>query len=344
VFFTRSGFDFADAGTPIADYYVWRRIDDSLAARVQIEGEPIAREKLRLALPSRGDAGSVPRATEGQDLCVYDGRVFVVPGSHRSDGFPPGTWEVVGSAPPVQQDDYIVCVPTVSDSTTAGVEWTVLCVTAHTATPSVWYASPPDSGYSLDNIAPEVPGGFAVEYHAPGGNELSWDACPDEDFQYFRIYRYDSEDFEPSPENLVHMTIDVSWLDPDGTGWDYYKITALDHVGNESDPASPETVTGVDPTGAPTRYALHQNVPNPLNPTTVIRYDVPSGGGSVTLDIFDVSGRRVRRLVDGHEAPGRRSVVWDGKDERGGSVASGVYYCRLVAPGYEKTLKMMVAK
>jgi len=159
------------------------------------------------------------------------------------------------------------------------------------------------------------------------------------------VYRGTDPEFVPAPGNLVHMTIDIGWVDFVAEGWQYhYKITAVDFSGNESDPASPETVTGVDPTGAPTRYALHQNVPNPLNPTTVIRYDVPSGGGSVTLDIFDVSGRRVRRLLNGHEAPGRRVVVWDGKDARGARVASGVYYYRLVAPGYEKTLKMMVLK
>lgn len=106
----------------------------------------------------------------------------------------------------------------------------------------------------------------------------------------------------------------------------------------------PPAVPGVDPTGAPTRYTLHQNVPNPLNPSTVIRYDVPSDGGKVTLEIFDVSGRLVRRLVDGQETPGRKSVAWDGRDERGKSVASAVYYYRLQAPGYEKILKMMVVK
>jgi hypothetical protein len=196
----------------------------------------------------------------------------------------------------------------------------------------------------VDNLVPAVPQGLAVDYSATE-NELAWEQSEDEDFQYFRVYRGTVPGFVPGPGNLVHTTIGIGWVDFVTEGWQYhYKITAVDFSGNESEAASPEAVTGIDPTTAPTRYALHQSVPNPLNPTTVIRYDVPSGGGKMTLDIFDVSGRRVRRLVDGHEAPGRQSVVWDGKDERGARVGSGVYYYRLVAPGYKKTLKMMVAK
>ncbi len=70
-------------------------------------------------------------------------------------------------------------------------------------------------------------------------------------------------------------------------------------MGNESDPASPEPATGVGEPVIPQAFALYQNVPNPFNPETTIRYDVPAGGGKVTLRVFDVSGRLVRTLVDG---------------------------------------------
>ena len=196
----------------------------------------------------------------------------------------------------------------------------------------------------MDNIAPQVPGGFAVAYHAPGGNELTWESCPDEDFQYFRVYRDDSEDFEPGLENLVLMTIDVSWLDPDGTGWDYYKITALDHAGNESNPASPELVTGVDDPKTPAQFALYRSVPNPLRSGTEIAYDVPLDGGEVRLTVYDVAGRRVRTLADGPQTAGRKSATWDGRDDRGNIVGSGVYYCRLEAPGYEQNIKITVLR
>jgi hypothetical protein len=251
---------------------------------------------------------------------------------------------LVVNVPAVQQDTYIARVPTVADSSGSGTNQAVFIVTAHTTTPSVWYASPPDSGYSVDNVAPGVPGGFAVAYHAPGGNQLSWDPCPDEDFQYFRIYRGESEAFEPSPENLVHTTIDVSWLDTEGTGWDYYKLTAVDHAGNESDAASPETLTGVDAPAVPARFALYRSTPNPLSSCTEIAYDVPAEGGEISLAIYDASGRLVRTLADGLQTAGSKRVLWDGRDDGGRAVGSGVYYCRLEAPGIEQRIKIVVLR
>jgi hypothetical protein len=200
-----------------------------------------------------------------------------------------------------------------------------------------------DSGYSVDNIAPGVPQGFAVAYNTASGNQLTWDPAPEPDFQYYKIYRDTDPDFTPAPGNEVHATIETQWNDPEYDGWNvYYKITALDYVGNESDPASPGTTTGIEKAMIPTRFALYQNIPNPFNPTTVIRYDVPSGGGNVALRIYDVRGRLVRTLVDGTRTAGEKSVVWDGRNSRGARVATGVYFYRMRAPGYEKTRKMIL--
>jgi hypothetical protein len=102
--------------------------------------------------------------------------------------------------------------------------------------------------------------------------------------------------------------------------------------------------TGVEDADLPTRFALHQNIPNPFNPVTRIRYDVPASGGTVSLAIYDVSGRLVRSLIDRAVEPGVRSVVWDGRNDGGASVASGVYYCRLTAPGYNETIKAVLLK
>ena len=89
-------------------------------------------------------------------------------------------------------------------------------------------------------------------------------------------------------------------------------------------------------------FALYQNVPNLFNPTTVIRYDVPVGGGRVTLKIYDVAGRLVRTLVDGVEASGEKRVTWYGRNNRGSRVATGVYFYRMTGPGFTKTRKMVL--
>jgi hypothetical protein len=94
----------------------------------------------------------------------------------------------------------------------------------------------------------------------------------------------------------------------------------------------------------PARFALYQNVPNPFNPTTTITYDVPAGGTRVSLDVYDVRGRLVARLVDGRQSPGRKQVTWDGTDRRGQHVSSGVYFYRLRAPGFQRTRKMVLVE
>jgi hypothetical protein len=96
--------------------------------------------------------------------------------------------------------------------------------------------------------------------------------------------------------------------------------------------------------GLPTAFGLGQNFPNPFNPSTVIRYDVPAGGGAVTLRIYDVGGRLVRTLIDGFETAGRKSVAWHGQNDRGEMVATGVYFYRMTAPGFERTRKMVLLK
>lgn len=94
----------------------------------------------------------------------------------------------------------------------------------------------------------------------------------------------------------------------------------------------------------PQRTRLDQNAPNPFNPQTTIEYDVPAGGGRVTLDVFDVSGRHIATLVDGHEIEGRRKIVWRGVDEDGRALPSGVYFYRLTGPGFDEWRKMVLLK
>jgi hypothetical protein len=94
----------------------------------------------------------------------------------------------------------------------------------------------------------------------------------------------------------------------------------------------------------PARFALHQNLPNPFNPATVIHYSVVRGGASVTLKIYEASGRLVRTLVDGPQTEGQKQVVWDGTNEHGHGVATGVYFYRMTAPGFVQTRKMVFLK
>jgi len=95
-----------------------------------------------------------------------------------------------------------------------------------------------------------------------------------------------------------------------------------------------ETATGIDEPELPSAYALHQCAPNPLAGNTRIRYEVPAPGGHVSLELFDVTGRLVRSLVDAPKAPGSHVAEWDGRNRAGVQVGAGVYFYVLGAPGF----------
>ncbi len=102
--------------------------------------------------------------------------------------------------------------------------------------------------------------------------------------------------------------------------------------------------TDVPDETVPRRHSLRQNNPNPFNPKTTIAYDVPAGGARVTIEVFDVNGRLVTTLIDGHEPEGARTVTWDGTDINGDQMATGVYFYRMTAGEAESMRKMLLLK
>jgi hypothetical protein len=101
------------------------------------------------------------------------------------------------------------------------------------------------------------------------------------------------------------------------------------------------TVTSVE--SSPRVLALEQNVPNPFNPTTRIRFALPAAS-HVNVSVFDVHGRRVATLADRSMPAGNAEVVWNGRDARGVPASSGVYFYRLAANGHTLTKKMVLLK
>ena len=101
------------------------------------------------------------------------------------------------------------------------------------------------------------------------------------------------------------------------------------------------TVSGVAPLAKMkprylNKFALAQNHPNPFNPTTTIRYDLPKDS-KVVLKIYNILGQEVRTLVNTTETFGRKSVVWDGKNDLGNPVSSGVYVYRIETADFVKS-------
>jgi hypothetical protein len=150
------------------------------------------------------------------------------------------------------------------------------------------------------------------------------------------------------------LAIDVPGAAAIGQTYARFRISTaggLDPTGNANDGevedyevTVSEAGIGVGEDALPKRFGLYQCVPNPFNPSTVICYDVPAGGGNVTLQIFDVSGRLVTTLVDGVQTAGTKEVLWEGADRRGRRVATGVYFYRMVAGDFVQTRKMVLMK
>ncbi len=93
----------------------------------------------------------------------------------------------------------------------------------------------------------------------------------------------------------------------------------------------------------PEHFALHPNFPNPFNPETTIRYDLPFPS-HINLSVYNMSGQRVALLVDKELEAGTHSTVWDGKDDNGKRLANGVYLYRMESDGFVKTRKMVLMK
>jgi hypothetical protein len=111
-----------------------------------------------------------------------------------------------------------------------------------------------------------------------------------------------------------------------------------------------EKLTGVadrpEPSPAsekPWTFKLHPNYPNPFNPGTMIRFDVPHAE-RVRVEVFSLIGKRVGIIADGEYGPGSYLVHWNGKDESGNPMGSGIYFCRMAAGDFVRILKMQLIR
>ncbi len=96
-------------------------------------------------------------------------------------------------------------------------------------------------------------------------------------------------------------------------------------------------------TGTPAGYKLEQNYPNPFNPSTNISFEL-SDPDEVTLDVFDITGKKVRTLFYQNKAVGRHTVQWSGRDFTGTPVAGGIYLCRMQTSRSAKIIRMLLLK
>ena len=175
-----------------------------------------------------------------------------------------------------------------------------------------------------------------------GGVEINWELESDEAMNRFTLYRREGTDTQARAiAGGAVASATGSYLDrAPRPGTYHYELLITTEGGDEfRSPVATATVK-------PLVLALHQNVPNPFNPQTTIRYDVPAERNAVRVRLWvaDVSGRVVRTLVDEDQTGGTRDVVWRGTDDRGEAVSSGVYFSILDVGGERRTRKLVLLK
>ena len=138
-----------------------------------------------------------------------------------------------------------------------------------------------------------------------------------------------------------------SWVNPGGAGWANFEDYYIDPVNDIDLLIRAKIYIGSGITAelgnTPKQYALYQNFPNPFNPQTKIRFDLPKED-NVTIELFNILGEKVTTIVDKRLPAGRFSVTWDGTDDSGKPLPSGTYLYRLHTDNFTKMSKMLLLK
>ena len=176
------------------------------------------------------------------------------------------------------------------------------------------------------------------------GLELDWSAAPDVQFSSLALYR---GKVPGELSFLADITDRDSWIDAGAaeqieSGSLYYQLIGHDS-GGRTWRSTELRVTTSPPDATPAHTRLIGARPNPFNPQTTIEFDL-ADPGSVSLTIYDLAGRKIRRWTLQNQVAGRRNVIWDGTDESGRRAASGVYFVQLQTEGFAETKRVTLLK
>lgn len=188
---------------------------------------------------------------------------------------------------------------------------------------------------------------------------IDWDNNIEIDVDTFRVYKKVGS----GSYSFLASTVDTFYIDESDTSVYLnhvvnevelkYKIKARDFGGNDSDYSSevtffqkgdpPSKTAGNSDRQVPDEYFVSQNYPNPFNPETTIQFQIPESQ-TIQLVIYSVTGQAVRTLIDQSFSKGKHKIKWDGKDDSGNLVSSGIYFYQLHGEKYTQIKKMLLTK
>ena len=290
-----------------------RASQDSIAAATPVLGYEVHRRVSPLALLS----GEGPRAA--------------TPFAALLDG-----WDYVATVPAHGEAVYSVVVPTLVDSSIAnGMRRSVFFVRAATATPTTFFDSAPDSGYSVDNLPPAPPAASPAQYSG-GATHLAWSPNAEADLWYYAVHRGASAGFVPTPGNRIATTQALAYDDPGAPG-SYYKLAAVDVNGNIGGYTTISPATTGAPGAAQPALTLALAGPQPARDAR-LRFAValPSDAPA-RLELLDVLGRRVAVRELGLLGAGRHAVELSITP----GLSAGVYLARLTQGGDVRVVRVV---
>jgi methionine-rich copper-binding protein CopC len=156
-----------------------------------------------------------------------------------------------------------------------------------------------------------------------------------------------SNSFDLDHALVVEMMEELSVTSFNAT-WDVYADDGFEATGSSNGPWALSfdagwVLGGLDNNTIPDVFALHNNYPNPFNPVTNIKYDIPVAS-DVRIDIFNIAGEKVRTLVSREHQPGRYKIQWNATNEFGSSVATGMYIYKIHAKDFVSVKKLLLMK
>lgn len=183
---------------------------------------------------------------------------------------------------------------------------------------------------------------FSGQQNENGSITLSWNVTHADNCEGFNVYRSESQEdfFNIVNENLITGQGQFSFQDGATLAGKkyYYKLEEVTHSGLTKFHHT-ISVTAL----TPENYSLSQNFPNPFNMKTSFKYQIPTRQ-HVLIEVYNVLGRKLKTLVNDQKEPGFYTVYWDGVDDQGKSVVSGIYFYHIAANGYHMTRKMIIVR
>jgi FlgD Ig-like domain len=337
VYWTASSLD-VPSNRLVDHYSVWRAINPTTAASALASGEATLLTNADIAF---GKYDGALRSQRINDVVYY--------------------WKMVSTIDASALAGYSDVVPTLFDSTATSNEVHYFQVMAHWG--GAFWASAPATGRSVDNIAPPPPVQFTVERLATalaasshtslsartlGDVRLRWRKSKESDIDDYVIYRSTANDVQPTPTFFLDSTADTVYIDsnaPLGQSF-YYVLTARDVHGNASTATGTASVgpsTGSTPTPPLRNLSLRPNYPNPFSGSTALDVGLPSRS-NVTVEIFDVAGRRVQTIAMRDATAGWTRMTIGDRDEAGSPLPSGVYLLKVSAQGESVTRKIVIMR